>query len=361
MPTSPTKPASKTAANKPASKAGAVAHPTWVAMITECITSHPEEARTGVSRPTIKKFVESKYHIEVNATTASQLNRAITSGAEKGTFVLPKGPSGKVKLAPKNHVAEASKENATPVVKKPASTSKKPAGVKKPSATKKTSPPAKKASTAKANAAAKKSTATKKAAAAKKPTPLATKPKATNTTTTKSGRVAGTVTSPPLVKGKVTKTYGSGGRNKAALAKKPAADKEAAKKPAAEKKESTTKKAAATTKKPATTTKKAAVTKKPSENGKKASVAKKEAGAAKKAPAAKKVSLCFWVAPLVNVPRCRLCSDTTRQAPAEKKAAAKPKAKENAKLAAKPAAAKGTRTSKRAVKVSCLCLQDGVC
>lgn len=64
-----------------------------------------------MSRPTIKKvrlrpmiqvdgrltsfplpqFVESKYHIEVNATTASQLNRAITSGAEKGTFVLPKG------------------------------------------------------------------------------------------------------------------------------------------------------------------------------------------------------------------------------------------------------------------------------
>ena len=53
-------------------------------------------------------------------------------------------------------VSHPQTQNATPVVKKPASTSKKPAGVKKPSATKKTSPPAKKASTAKANAAAKK-------------------------------------------------------------------------------------------------------------------------------------------------------------------------------------------------------------
>ena len=55
----------------------------------------------------------------MNATAASQLNRAISHGAEKGTFALPKGmsfesywwgildlifyqgPSGKVKLAPK--------------------------------------------------------------------------------------------------------------------------------------------------------------------------------------------------------------------------------------------------------------------
>jgi len=30
-----------------------------------------------------------------------QLGRAIASGTETGIFVLPKGPSGKVKLAPK--------------------------------------------------------------------------------------------------------------------------------------------------------------------------------------------------------------------------------------------------------------------
>lgn len=30
-----------------------------------------------------------------------QLNLALTRGAEKETFVFPKGPSGKVKLAPR--------------------------------------------------------------------------------------------------------------------------------------------------------------------------------------------------------------------------------------------------------------------
>ncbi|KAJ3937044.1 MAG: hypothetical protein NXY57DRAFT_884563 [Lentinula lateritia] len=89
------------------------AHPTWIDMIKECIVTHPEEARTGVSRPTIKKFIEIKYGIDVNASTASQLNRAITSGSEKGIFVLPKGPSGKVKLAPKvRH--DAAKEVGAP-------------------------------------------------------------------------------------------------------------------------------------------------------------------------------------------------------------------------------------------------------
>ncbi|GAW08440.1 histone H1 [Lentinula edodes] len=96
------------------------AHPTWIDMIKECIVTHPEEARTGVSRPTIKNFVEIKYRIDVNPSTASQLNRAITSGSEKGIFVLPKGPSGKVKLAPKvRH--DAAKENATPAARKPLS------------------------------------------------------------------------------------------------------------------------------------------------------------------------------------------------------------------------------------------------
>lgn len=37
------------------------------------------------------QFVETKYKVELNATAASQLNRAITLGSERGTFVLPKG------------------------------------------------------------------------------------------------------------------------------------------------------------------------------------------------------------------------------------------------------------------------------
>ncbi|KAF9002019.1 hypothetical protein BDQ17DRAFT_1426298 [Cyathus striatus] len=101
-----------------ASKSHAATHPSW-----ECIIAHPEDVRGGVSRPTIKKFVESKYHIYLNATAASQLNRAITSGSEKGIFVLPKGPSGKIKLAPKVRV-DAYKENTKPAVKKGTATAK---------------------------------------------------------------------------------------------------------------------------------------------------------------------------------------------------------------------------------------------
>ncbi|KAG2146900.1 uncharacterized protein EDB93DRAFT_455353 [Suillus bovinus] len=97
-------------------------HPPWIDMITECITTTPDGTRHGVSRPAIKKFVDSKYHLEINPLASSQLNRAIHHGADKGTFVLPKGPSGKVKLAPRRHT-EAAKEpligkNAQPASKR---------------------------------------------------------------------------------------------------------------------------------------------------------------------------------------------------------------------------------------------------
>lgn len=42
------------------------------------------------------------------------LNRAIAHGAEKGDFVLPKGPSGKVRLAPKVKANTSSKEVSIP-------------------------------------------------------------------------------------------------------------------------------------------------------------------------------------------------------------------------------------------------------
>lgn len=45
----------------------------------------------------------------MSAANLYQLNRAITTGAEKGTFLLPKGPSDKIKLAPKAR-ADAAKE-----------------------------------------------------------------------------------------------------------------------------------------------------------------------------------------------------------------------------------------------------------
>ncbi|KAJ6547363.1 hypothetical protein B0H19DRAFT_1165218 [Mycena capillaripes] len=108
MPTATKKSTTKASAKASAASKSST-HPSWIDMIKECIIAHPEDARGGVSRPTIKKFVESKYKVELNPSTASQLNRAITSGSERGTFVLPKGPSGKVKLTPKVR-GEATKE-----------------------------------------------------------------------------------------------------------------------------------------------------------------------------------------------------------------------------------------------------------
>lgn len=43
----------------------------------------------------------------MNNSNLSLMNRAITHGAEHGDFVLPKGPSGKVKLAPKKSSSAA--------------------------------------------------------------------------------------------------------------------------------------------------------------------------------------------------------------------------------------------------------------
>jgi hypothetical protein len=81
-----TKPAAKKSASK-----SAPSHPSWVDMIKECIVDNPEDSRTGVSRPQIKKYVEAKYKLEIGAAQNTQLAKAISTGAEKGTFVLPKG------------------------------------------------------------------------------------------------------------------------------------------------------------------------------------------------------------------------------------------------------------------------------
>lgn len=37
------------------------------------------------------QYAEETYKLEMNASHLSQLNRAITNGAESGMFVLPKG------------------------------------------------------------------------------------------------------------------------------------------------------------------------------------------------------------------------------------------------------------------------------
>ena len=60
-----------------------------------------------MSSPCLVQYISEKYKLDLenNAANASHLNRAITSGEKDGIFVLPKGPSGKVKLAPKNKPA----------------------------------------------------------------------------------------------------------------------------------------------------------------------------------------------------------------------------------------------------------------
>jgi hypothetical protein len=40
---------------------------------------------------TANRFVESRYKLEIGAAQNTQLAKAISTGAEKGTFVLPKG------------------------------------------------------------------------------------------------------------------------------------------------------------------------------------------------------------------------------------------------------------------------------
>ncbi|KAJ3478694.1 hypothetical protein NLI96_g9579 [Meripilus lineatus] len=128
--------AAKTKTVKPPSKTVGT-HPSWKDLIKECITNS-ESARSGVSRVILKKYAEDTYKINMTPLQVSQLNRAIISGEKLGIFSLPKGPSGKVKLAPKTKPVPT-KENAeaaAPVKKTPAKVVKA-APKPKPAVTKK--------------------------------------------------------------------------------------------------------------------------------------------------------------------------------------------------------------------------------
>ncbi|KAJ7867935.1 hypothetical protein B0H14DRAFT_3441575 [Mycena olivaceomarginata] len=56
----------------------------------ECITAHPEDTRQG--------FFKTKYELSIGAAQNGQFSKALAAGSEN-IFVLPKGPSGRVKLA----------------------------------------------------------------------------------------------------------------------------------------------------------------------------------------------------------------------------------------------------------------------
>jgi len=99
-------------------------------MIKDAIKNDKENVRGGVSRPAIKKYLAFRFKVLDTPANITRLNKAIQRGAEKGIFALPKGASGKVKLA---------KAVSEPKAPKPASKSAKPAS--KPSAVRKTTKP----------------------------------------------------------------------------------------------------------------------------------------------------------------------------------------------------------------------------
>ncbi|OAV86527.1 hypothetical protein PTTG_29856 [Puccinia triticina 1-1 BBBD Race 1] len=68
-------------------------------MIKDAIKNNKENVRGGVSRPAIKKYLAFRFKVLDTPANIARLNKAIARGAEKGVFSLPKGASGKVKLA----------------------------------------------------------------------------------------------------------------------------------------------------------------------------------------------------------------------------------------------------------------------
>lgn len=192
-------------------KKAAATHPTFLAMVQECIKANPEEARSGVSRPTIKKFLADKYKLDMSAAAnVNNLSNAIKRGSEKGDLQLPKGIGGRVKMGAKKPAA--GKENAPP----------KAAGAKKAAAPKK--PAAAKSTTAAAAGGAAKPAAAKKAPAAagaakKAPAKKAAAPAAKKTSSAKKA---------PAAKAAATKAAPKkAAATKAAAPKKAAAAKKA--------------------------------------------------------------------------------------------------------------------------------------
>ncbi|KAJ5668000.1 histone H1 [Penicillium maclennaniae] len=194
-------------------------------MIKDAIVNLKE--RNGSSRQAIKKYVMSNNKVTFASQSAfdAQFNKAIKTGAEKGEFTQPKGPSGPVKLAKKDAaVKPAAKPAAKPTTKAATKATKTtaakvccrrdsgfllsahnpPSKTVPKTAAKKAAPKktATKAAPKKATAKAAPKTATKKAAA---------KPKANSGKVRKTSTVAPAIVEKPKVvsktkSGRVTKT-----------------------------------------------------------------------------------------------------------------------------------------------------------
>jgi len=269
LPTMP--PKKNTTPSKAKAPAAAPAHGSYIDMVKDAIINLKE--RNGSSRQAIQKYIRANNKVEnvTDAAFRSHVNRAITSGEEKGDFARPKGTSGPVKLAKKEAkpvTATATKKSEPKAEKKTTEkkvTEKKTAEKKTEKKTEKKvaekkAPATKKATTTKAKAT---TTATKAApkkaagrpkkatttAAATKAAPAA-KPKAN---ASKPRKTAPTTAAAPAVEEEVSRVLGKTKSGRVTKTKAPAAAKATKKAPAAKKtaaaKKATTPKKKATPKK----------------------------------------------------------------------------------------------------------------
>ncbi|PVI07025.1 hypothetical protein DM02DRAFT_382756 [Periconia macrospinosa] len=230
---------STTATSTKKASGSAPAHGSYIDMIKEAILTLKE--RNGSSRQAIQKYIKANNNVGNITDTMfkSLVNRAITTGEEKGIFSRPKGPSGTVKLAKKEPTKPAAKAEA----KGEGKTEKKTAAkAKKATATKAKAPAAKKATTTKKE----KAPSTKKAATKAEPKKTATKAAAKPKANASKPRKEST-TEAPAVDKEVTRVLGKTKSGRVTKTKAPAskaAPKKTATKKAATKK-TTPKKAAA--------------------------------------------------------------------------------------------------------------------
>ncbi|GAA5838294.1 hypothetical protein JCM5353_006842, partial [Sporobolomyces roseus] len=194
-------------------------HPTYQEMILEAIEEDGDKG--GASRPVIKKWILHRYGMSDTNQFDSLIAAAIRRGSENGTFDLPKGFTGKIKIAKDTteHKENAAPSRSSSTAKKAVTggtartrilavqankaaakaSKKKPAHAKK--STSSASKPAAKKSTTKASTSA---PAKKKAAPA--PAPAAPKPAASTSRSRGGGGVKPVVEVPAKKKSVAAKS-----------------------------------------------------------------------------------------------------------------------------------------------------------
>ncbi|GAA6001777.1 hypothetical protein JCM10207_002315 [Rhodosporidiobolus poonsookiae] len=189
-------------------------HPPYAEMIQEAIENEGDN-KGEASRPAIKKYILNNFDIDETGAFDSYIAAAIRRGADNGIFSLPKGPSGKVKLADEDD-KPSGKSRSTPAGnKKPATEPRKRTG---PRGTGTRTIPKREAA----------STATEKNAKAPEPLPRARKVSASASSSRSTKKAA---------PAKKTTTKRTAAKKEVKKASKPAAKKSTARKSVGAKKE----------------------------------------------------------------------------------------------------------------------------